>query len=226
MDRRGTVRRRVQERRGVFLIKIRQAIVVEGKYDKIRLSGLVDTVIVAVDGFRIYKDREQLELLRLLADRQGLVLLTDSDAAGFQIRHYLSSALDRDKVIHAYIPDIYGKERRKEHPGKEGKLGVEGMNDQILRQALERAGVVCESEEEHQLPARQITKTDLYLHGFSGGEDSRRRRQMLLKRLRLPERLSANGLLPVLNAAVTYEEYRALADSLNEPAGGKDREDE
>ena len=104
--------------------------------------------------------------------------------------------------------------------------GYKTDGHRYIRQALERAGVVCESEEEHQLPARQITKTDLYLDGFSGGEDSRRRRQMLLKRLRLPERLSANGLLPVLNAAVTYEEYRALADSLNEPAGGKDREDE
>ena len=204
-----------QKRRGIGLIKIQQAIVVEGKYDKIRLSGLVDTVIVAVDGFRIYKDREQLALLRLLADRQGLVLLTDSDAAGFQIRHYLASALDKDKVIHAYIPDIYGKERRKEHPGREGKLGVEGMSDQILRQVLERAGVVCEQGEQRPV-TRQITKTDLYLDGFSGGEESRARRRKLLKYLRLPERLSANGLLTVLNAAMTYEEYRAVVDAIDQ----------
>jgi len=129
------------------LIHIQQAIVVEGKYDKIRLSGLVDATILAVDGFHIFKDRELLELLRLLADRQGLIVLTDSDAAGFQIRHYLSSALDKEKDIHAYIPDIYGKERRKEKAGKEGKLGVEGMNDRILRQVLERAGVLCSSSQ-------------------------------------------------------------------------------
>lgn len=212
-----------RKRRGVFLFKIQQAIVVEGKYDKIRLSNLVDTTIVTVDGFRIYKDREQLELLRLLADRQGLVILTDSDAAGFQIRRYLSSALDRSKVIHAYIPDVYGKERRKEHPGKEGKLGVEGMNDQILRQVLERAGVLC-CQSVPQPPRRQITKTDLFLDGFSGGEESRRKRQALLQRLRLPERLSANGLLTVLNAAMTYEDYRALSDSLQDGAARENEE--
>lgn len=189
------------------MFRIKEAIVVEGRYDKNTLSQLVDTVILETSGFAIFQDAERLVLLRRLAQARGLIVLTDSDGAGFVIRNYLKGAIDPALVKHAYIPDRYGKERRKRWPGKEGKLGVEGMPPQVLEQTLRQAGATFLDEVgETPSPRRAITKADLYAAGLSGGEGSAQRRRELLKTLDLPEHLSPNALLVVLNALYGYEE--------------------
>ena len=186
-------------------MKIREAIVVEGRYDKNTLSQLVDTVILETSGFGIFKDKEKLSLLRRIAAARGIILLTDSDGAGFVIRNYLKGALPKEQVKHAYIPDIPGKERRKRQPGKEGKLGVEGMSQAVLEKALRQAGAtVLDEEAVSQLPP-PLTKADLYACGLTGGEGSREKRGRLLKSLDLPEHLSPNAMLPVLSALYDRE---------------------
>ena len=192
------------------MIRIRQAVIVEGKYDKIKLSSLLDTVIIPTDGFGIFKNKEKMNLIRRLAQTRGIVILTDSDAAGFKIRSYIGGSLPPEHVIHAYIPDIIGKERRKSAPSQEGKLGVEGMPARILMECLERAGVTCEETAE---PGRRITKSDLYEDGLSGRPNSLMLRKKLLAQLQLPERLSANALVQVLNLFMTYEEYKQAVRS-------------
>lgn len=192
------------------MLRIKEAIVVEGRYDKNTLSQLVDTVILETSGFGIFQNDELLFLLRRLAEERGLVILTDSDGAGFVIRNYLRGAIDPSLVKHAYIPDRQGKEKRKRRPGKEGKLGVEGMPPQVLETALRQAGVSVLGEGESLSPGRPITKTDLYLAGLSGGPDSAQKRQELLKLLDLPEHLSANALLEVLNALYGYDGLKEL----------------
>lgn len=193
------------------MLKIKEAIVVEGRYDKNTLSQIVDTVILETSGFGIFKDKERIALLRRLAEERGLIVLTDSDGAGFVIRNFLKGALPPEQVKHAYIPDLYGKERRKRAPGKEGKLGVEGMRPAVLEQALRRAGAVfLEARGPDTAPRRPITKADLFALGLSGTPGAAERRKALLKRLELPEHLAANALLTVLNALFSYEE---LADA-------------
>lgn len=182
------------------MIKLEQAIVVEGKYDKNTLSQLVDAPIFETNGFGVMKDRALVALLRRAAGTRGLIVLTDSDGAGFVIRNYLKSVLPKQGVFQAYIPDVPGKERRKDKPGKEGKLGVEGMRPEVLLQALERAGVRERTDERPQ-----ITKTDLFLCGLSGGAGSARRRAELMRRLELPEHLGANAFLDALNLLMTRE---------------------
>ncbi len=182
------------------MIKLEQAIVVEGKYDKNTLSQLVDAPIFETNGFGVMKDRALVALLRRAAGTRGLIVLTDSDGAGFVIRNYLKSVLPKQGVFHAYIPDVPGKERRKDKPGKEGKLGVEGMRPEVLLQALERAGVRERTDERPQ-----ITKTDLFLCGLSGGAGSARRRAELMRQLELPEHLGANAFLDALNLLMTRE---------------------
>ena len=187
------------------MIKIKEAIVVEGRYDKNTLSQTADTVILETDGFGVFRDGEKLALLRRIAEKRGLIVLTDSDGAGFVIRNYLKGALPRDRVKHAYIPDLYGKERRKRRPGKEGKLGVEGMSPAVLEAALRRAGATIEGEETVR-SAPGLTKADLYAWGLSGGENSREKRKKLLAALDLPEHLSPNAMLPVLSALYSRED--------------------
>ena len=182
------------------MIKLEQAIVVEGKYDKNTLSQLVDAPIFETNGFGVMKDRALVALLRRAAGTRGRIVLTDSDGAGFVIRNYLKCVLPKQGVFHAYIPDVPGKERRKDKPGKEGKLGVEGMRPEVLLQALERAGVRERTDERPQ-----ITKTDLFLCGLSGGAGSARRRAELMRRLELPEHLGANAFLDALNLLMTRE---------------------
>lgn len=187
------------------MLKIKEAIVVEGRYDKNKLAQLVDTVILETSGFGIFKDKEQLALLRKIGEKRGLILLTDSDGAGFVIRNHLKGALPPDQVKHAYIPDCFGKERRKRKPGKEGKLGVEGMEPEVLLQALRRAGATILDEEEEREESTPLTKADLFACGLSGGEGSREKRQALLKKLGLPAHLSPNAMLPVLSALYDRE---------------------
>jgi ribonuclease M5 len=171
----------------------------------------VDTVILETSGFGIFKNDEQLALLRRLAETRGLIILTDSDGAGFVIRNYLKGAIDPSKVKHAYIPDRYGKERRKRQPGKEGKLGVEGMSPQVLEETLRRAGATVLGEREGSASSRPlVTKADLFAAGLSGGEGAAEKRRALLKRLDLPEHITANALLEMLNTLCSYEELVAL----------------
>ena len=186
---------------GADMLRIREAIVVEGRYDKNTLSQMVDTVIVETSGFGIFKDKERLALLRRLAEKRGLIVLTDPDGAGFVIRSHLKGSIPPEQVKHAYVPDVYGKERRKRQGGKEGKLGVEGMRPEVLEAALRRAGATFLDETGEAAPKRQaITKADLMALGLSGGPGAAERRKELLHRLELPERLSPNALLEVLNA--------------------------
>lgn len=190
------------------MIHIDEVIVVEGRYDKNTLSQLVDATIVETDGFGVFSNAEKLALLRRLADERGLVVLTDSDGAGFVIRNFLKGTIDPARVKHAYIPDVRGKEKRKARPGKEGKLGVEGMKPEVLLAALERAGV--NALETQSVPAPRLTKAELYALGFSGRPDSGARRAALLQKLGLPERLAPNALLDVLNALYSREQLLAL----------------
>lgn len=187
------------------MIKLRQAIVVEGRYDKNTLSQIVDAPIFETNGFGILHDKKMLDFLRRVAEERGLIILTDPDGAGFVIRNYLKGALPKDKVLHAYVPDVRGKERRKAHAGKEGKLGVEGMRPEVLIAALQNAGVQIDTS---QTPTRRITKTDLFLAGFSGGAKSAQKRKQLQAELSLPEHLGSNAFVDALNLMMTYEEFQ------------------
>lgn len=190
------------------MVKIREVIVVEGRYDKNTLSQLVDAVILETSGFGIFNDKQKQKLLRRLAEKRGLIVLTDSDGAGFVIRNFIKSSVDPKLVKQAYIPDVYGKERRKSVPSKEGKLGVEGMRPEVLLDALRRAGATIGGNEPMQ--TERIRMADLYAKGLSGQESSAKRRKELLLSLDLPERLSAHALLDVLNAMMTREEFYRL----------------
>ncbi len=192
--------------------KIREAVVVEGRYDKNALAQTIDAPIVTLEGFRIFNDGEKLSFLRRLAEKRGLIVLTDSDGAGFVIRNYLKGALPKDRVKQAYIPDVYGKERRKRRPGKEGKVGVEGMAPQVLLESLRRCGATFLDGPEAE-PREKITKADLFALGLTGGQDSARRRRDLLRRLDLPEHLTTNGLLEALDLLYGREEFlRSMAE--------------
>ena len=194
------------------MLKIKEAIVVEGRYDKNTLSQIVDAPILETSGFGIFRDKEQMSLLRRVAERRGLIVFTDSDGAGFVIRNHIKSAIPGKFLKHAYIPDIYGKEKRKAAPGKEGKLGVEGLPPEILLDALRRAGATIEGEDS---PGNKgITKQDLMERGLSGGDNAGAKRQQLLKKLGLPERMSANAMLQALNLLCSLEELDALLEQV------------
>lgn len=199
------------------MVKIKEAILVEGRYDKNTLSQIVDAPILETSGFGIFKDKKQMTLLRTIAEKRGLIVFTDSDGAGFVIRNHIKSAIPGKYLKHAYIPDIMGKERRKTAPGKEGKLGVEGMKPDIILEALRRAGATIEGEE---VPvSRQITKQDLMALGLSGGADASAKRLALLKKLDLPEHMSANAMLQALNLLYTMEELTNLMETMEREHG-------
>lgn len=194
------------------MVKIKEAIVVEGRYDKNTLAQIVDAPILETSGFGIFKDKQQMDLLRRVAQSRGLIVFTDSDGAGFVIRNHIKSAIPGKFLKHAYIPDVYGKERRKAAPGKEGKLGVEGMDPNTIIEALTRAGATIEGES--TVNRNQITKQDLMELGLSGGQDASARRLTLLKKLNLPERMSANAMLQALNLLYSLEELSELVREL------------
>lgn len=192
------------------MVKIREAIVVEGRYDKNTLSQILDATILETSGFGIFKDKQRLKLLRQVAEKRGLIVFTDADGAGFVIRNHIKSAIPAQYLKHAYTPDILGKERRKAAPGKEGKLGVEGMRPEVILDALKKAGATFEGET--STPAqKEITKADLVTLGLSGMPGSDEKRKRLLKKLDLPERMSANAMLQALNLLYTLEELTSLA---------------
>lgn len=194
------------------MIKVGPVILVEGKYDKIKLSQIFDATILTTDGFGIFKQKDKLALLRRLAETRGLLIFTDPDGAGFVIRNYLKGAVPKEKLFHAYIPDLYGKEKRKSKGSKEGKLGVEGVPDDVIIRAVEASGALQGS-----VPAKSgITKADLYELGLSGSAGSTQRRLRLLKELQLPQQLSSNALLDVLNCIIDLESLTAMVESWEE----------
>ncbi len=194
------------------MIKLKQAVIVEGKYDKIKLQSVVDAVIITTDGFSIYKDKKKMELIRAFAQKDGVVILTDSDGAGFQIRSHLKSCIGGGKVYNIYIPDIFGKEKRKEKPSKEGKLGVEGIPAEILREAFEKAGITADNSAD----TKPVTRENLFDDGFIGMQNSSELRRKLIKELNLPERLTTNSLLDVLNSLIGYDKYKQAVNKIKE----------
>lgn len=194
------------------MIHLKQAVVVEGKYDKIKLRSAVDAVVIQTDGFRIYKDKEKLELIRHYAERDGVIILTDSDSAGFRIRRFLKGAVG-GKLINVYIPDIFGKEKRKSAPSKEGKLGVEGMDISVLTEAFVKAGIDI-SGETAEKRGEPITKADMYELGFSGRDNSAARRKALLEYYNLPSLLTTGGIIEILNTMISREEFYETAEKL------------
>lgn len=199
------------------MIKLKQAVVVEGKYDKIKLSLIVDAPIIVTNGFSIFKDKEKLNYIKAVAKKRGIVIMTDSDNAGFMIRNRILQAVGKDtEVINVYTPDIFGKEKRKKIKSAEGKLGVEGIDAEILRKTLEKFGVTANNAEKANCNGKDITKTDLFALGLSGGENSEKKRKELLKKLDLPQNMTANGMLEALNIFLSYSEFENICEELFE----------
>lgn len=194
------------------MVKINEAIVVEGRYDKNTLSQIVDAPIFETNGFGIFKDKSQMALLRQVAERRGLIVFTDADGAGFVIRNHIKSAIPAQYLKHAYTPDVFGKERRKTAPGKEGKLGVEGMSREIIISSLRACGATFLGEEVSTSGC--VTKQDLMELGLSGGANSAEKRCLLLKKLNLPEHMSANAMLQAINLLYTLDELKQLISEL------------
>ncbi|HCA04541.1 MAG TPA: DUF4093 domain-containing protein [Ruminococcaceae bacterium] len=194
------------------MLKIREAIIVEGRYDKIKLSGLIDAPIIETNGFRIFSDREKQSLIRRIAQSRGILVLTDSDGAGFIIRNFLKGAVPKEQIKHCYIPQIAGKEKRKAQKSKEGLLGVEGVTDEIILNAVKNCGATIIGEK--SAPEPVISKTDLYMLGLTGTENSAVLRQKLLKQLNMPSYLSTNAMLSALNCLYSLEELKSVVDNL------------
>lgn len=198
------------------MIKIDQAVIVEGKYDKIKLSQILDAVIIETDGFGVFKDRKKQQFIRMIAQKKGIVVLTDSDSAGFVIRSFLSGIVPPEKITHVYIPDIFGKERRKDAPSKEGKLGVEGMTGEIILEAFKKAGIDGKNVVSDEAGRRLVTKTDLFEDGICGKNNSLEKRKRLLAALSLPERMSANAMLKIINSYLTYDDYKKAVKEIGD----------
>lgn len=198
------------------MIKIKQAIIVEGKYDKIKLSSILDAVIITTNGYGIFKDKEKLSLIRYYAEKTGIIILTDSDSSGFKIRGYLKGAIPKGSIKHVYIPDIFGKEKRKEKPSAEGKLGVEGIKAEIILEAFRKAGISADES----INEPDITSIVFYETGLSGGANSSLLRKKLQKRLGLPELMSSSALMEVLNTMMNASELAETVSQIKEEADG------
>lgn len=192
------------------MIKVKQAVIVEGKYDKIKLSNIIDALIIETNGFSIYKDREKLNFIRRLAWERGIIIITDSDHSGFQIRNYISNGIPKDCIKHIYIPDVIGKESRKSKPSKEGKIGVEGIDDSILIELFNRADI----ENEIVKRVNPVTNYDLFEYGISGSANAKGNKKKLLKALNLPEFLSTKSLLTYINSSMNKEEFENICKSI------------
>ncbi len=194
------------------MITVKQAIIVEGKYDKIKLQSIIDGTIITTDGFRIYKDKEKLALIRAFAEKTGVIILTDSDSAGFQIRNHLKNCIgSKGTITNVYIPDIFGKEKRKRTASSEGKLGVEGVPPEVIEEAFRKAGIFSEKTEKIKM---SVTRQMLFEDGLIGGQDSSEKRAALLRKLELPSHLSTSSLLEVLNRLCTEEQYKNIINEL------------
>ena len=193
------------------MLHIEQAVIVEGKYDKIKLSSILDAVIITTNGFSVMKNKEKLEIISFYAQNKGIIILTDSDSAGFKIRNYLKGAIKNGKIINVYVPDIFGKEKRKAAPSKEGKLGVEGIDKEIILDAFKKAGVISYDKDADNDP---ITRIDLYECGLSGGENSSEKRKVLLQQLGMPQLLTTTGMLEILNTMMSRSEFYDFIDKL------------
>lgn len=193
------------------MIKIDKVIIVEGRYDKIKLSSMIDGIIIETEGFGIFKDKDKQKLIRKLAETKGIAILTDSDSAGFVIRNFITSIVPKEYITNVYIPDIYGKEKRKDSPSKEGKLGVEGVSTEILKKAFKKAGIGVSQSKSNE--RKKITLNDFFDDGLTGDTQSKRKRTDLLKKLDLPERMSTKAMLDILNTFITYDEYKKLVES-------------
>ena len=193
------------------MLHLEQAVIVEGKYDKIKLSSVVDAVIITTNGFSVIKDKEKLEIIRFFAKNKGIIILTDSDSAGFKIRNFLKGAISDGKITNVYIPDIFGKEKRKAAPSKEGKIGVEGIDTQILLEAFRKAGVISNEADSEREP---VTKLDLFEAGLSGGNNSAEKRSELLKYLGMPELMTTNAMLEIINTMMSRDEFMKITAKL------------
>lgn len=198
------------------MLHLEQAVIVEGKYDKIKLSSVVDAVIITTNGFSVIKDREKLEIIRFYAKNKGIIILTDSDSAGFKIRNFLKGAIPDGKITNVYIPDIFGKEKRKTAPSKEGKIGVEGIDTKILLEAFRKAGVISTEADSERKP---VTKLDLFEAGLSGGNNSAEKRSELLKYLGMPELMTTNAMLEIINTMMSRSEFMEITDKLLQSQG-------
>lgn len=197
------------------MYKIKETIIVEGIYDKIKLSRFIDGIIITTHGFSIFKNSKLMKTIKKLAEETGVVILTDSDSAGFKIRNYIKQSLPDNQVRHAYIPDIHGKEKRKRIAGKEGLLGVEGINDDIIIEALKKAGCTLNGDKESPREGRKITKADLFRLGLSGGQGSSKLRAELAYELGIPAKISANMLLDVINRLLDYDELCEIVQNIS-----------
>lgn len=198
------------------MLHLEQAVIVEGKYDKIKLSSVVDAVIITTNGFSVIKDKEKLEIIRFFAKNKGIIILTDSDSAGFKIRNFLKGAISDGKITNVYIPDIFGKEKRKAVPSKEGKIGVEGIDTQILLEAFRKAGVISTEADSRCEP---VTKLDLFEVGLSGGNNSAEKRSELLKYLGMPELMTTNAMLEIINTMMSRDEFMKITANLSQRQG-------
>jgi len=196
------------------MYRVSETIIVEGTYDKIKLSRFIDAPILVTGGFSVYRSEAMLETIRKMAKETGVVILTDSDSAGFRIRNYIKQSVQVGRVLHAYVPDIKGKEKRKSQPGKEGLLGVEGMSEQVILDALIKAGATVDGSAEERKQARKITKADMMKVGLSGVGNSAELRHALSKELDIPMKISANMLLDVLNRLLDYDEFIYITEKL------------
>lgn len=190
------------------MIKLKEAVIVEGRYDKIKLKNLIDAPIIETNGFRIFNDKERRDMIRQIADRRGILIMTDSDGAGLVIRNFLNGAVDKSKIKHCYIPQLEGKEKRKEQKSKEGYLGVEGVPDDVIIEAIRKSGATVIGEEAAQ--TNEITKADLFTLGLTGSSNSAQKRKKLLKKLNMPDYLSTNAMLTALNCLYSLEELKSL----------------
>ena len=194
------------------MLKIKEAVIVEGRYDKIKLTSLIDAPIIETNGFRVFSDKEKQNLIRQIADARGILVLTDSDSAGFVIRNFLKGVVDKSKIKHCYIPQIAGKEKRKAQKGKEGLLGVEGVSDEVIINAVRKSGATIIGEK--NITDSEINKSDLFYLGLTGAENADKNRKKLLKYLNLPTYMTTNAMLTALNCLYSFEELKGLIEEI------------